>query len=242
MKIAIVLNKYFLGVSASIIEIVKTFAEQGWQVDIFIRNYYYNAAPLTFTRSNINLFIADEPKNTTVNDKITKQKILKLNLLLKALRHWIFRGDIKCCLQDYMDLYESEYCSILSIMEEPFKSRTYAAVIGIEASGLVAASTAVKRWQVDTPVIYYNLELMQQHINMRPNEHILKYFEILCSRTCLFTMIPDDKRGSVFEKANGIRKDKLRYLPVTTEGEPLIEKSSYLNDMFGMAKDSIIVL
>jgi len=72
--------------------------------------------------------------------------------------------------------------------------------------------------------------------------HLLKDAEIICSRRCNFTVIPDENRGKVFAKANGIEEAKIKYLPISTSGDAIVRKSRYFRDLFNIPNDKKIVL
>lgn len=122
--------------------------------------------------------------------------------------------------------------------------KRYRAFIGVEKGGLVWAHLAAKR--SPAPIFYYSLELYTRDsdfcrwsdLNRR-----LKLAEEKCHRRCFATLIQCERRGKAILSYNGVRPDaKLVYLPVSRlEKEGRVE-SHYLQERFGLAADTVLVL
>jgi glycosyltransferase involved in cell wall biosynthesis len=241
-RAAVVLHTYFLGISVIIVETIKALEKAGFEVDIFIGEHSYAMSPAVFPSKNIHLVTITQKKNEEI-EGARAGWLKKFKLLFFAIQYWWlpwlgWRGD----LNEYGYSYERRYGAFVDGMGERFQKCQYSIIIGMESSGLIAAALARKRWQPETPLIYYNLELLQHQLEARPNRHITKHFETLCVQDCRFTVIADEHRGRVFRRVNRLPECTMRYLPVCTEGEPVKTKGTLFHKQFQLSPEARIVL
>lgn len=257
-KICIVILKYWLGFSASIIQTAKTLAREGFSVDILIDAESFYGAQIDFPESNINVIKSSSAHSPIVDLKsrlrrygkifkvLRKLHILwiKLKRAIAQIQYPVFRSlKTNYGVHDFISTYGADWSEYLEILVQRIAQEDYSALIGIEPMGLVASCYAIDlTGKKGIHLIYYNMELLQHNRSMGLKEHLLKDAEIICSRRCDFTVIPDENRGKVFAKANGIEKAKIKYLTISTSGDAIVRKSRYFRDLFNIADDKKIVL
>lgn len=255
-RIGIVILGYPLGVSSSIICTAKTLAEEGFSVDILIDAKTFRQAPIEFPELNINVVKvgmqrAHSRHRTLIADAKSHLRHRKVFELLKRLKkvamqiqYFVFRFlRPNYGVKDFVGTYCAHLSQYLEILGQRISQEDYVALIGIEAMGLLLSCYAIESAGAQgVHLIYYNLELMQHDSSMGPRGHLLKDVEITCSRRCDFTVLPDENRGKIFAKANGIEEAKIKYLPISTFGNPIARKSRYFTDLFNIPDDKKIIL
>ncbi|MGA2863110.1 MAG: glycosyltransferase [Verrucomicrobiota bacterium] len=236
------MNTYYLGISVAVVETIRALAKEGYEVDLFIGERAYAASPAQFDSERIHVLVVPEGQAPPARNRLAGLPG-KLKLLGFALQHWLLPGlGLHGSLGEFADVYGKTWWPFVQGMGDSFKNRRYQAVIAVEVTGLIAATLAVDEWQPRTPLIYYNMELMQHARGMRPGMHIRKHFEIICVRRCIFTVIADEHRGRVFSRANGIPESRLRYLPVSTEGDPIAKRGTRFHEQFRLPPQTVVVL
>jgi hypothetical protein len=242
MRVAFVCHDYVIGISAMVIETIKTLAAKNMDVDIFIGKENYSIAPATFEFPNVRLIFA--PSYPSSRTKVFSWSLpRKICVLIAALQHWLaprlgFRGS----LSNYFQAFQATYLAHLNVLETHFRTNRYGVVIGVDTIGLIVACHMVELWQPDSPIIYYNMELPEHKWSMRPGKHIIKHIETLCSHRARFSVIADEERGKAYARVNGVDISTVRYLPISTGGEPVMTKSRIFQERFGLADDTVIVL
>jgi len=71
---------------------------------------------------------------------------------------------------------------------------------------------------------------------------MVKELEIEASRECFFTLIQDEGRAKVFVKENGIDRNRLLFLPVSTSGPAVTKKSDYFQKLFDLPPEKKIII
>jgi glycosyltransferase involved in cell wall biosynthesis len=241
-RIAVVMNTYCLGVSVAVVETIRALAKAGYEVDLFIAEGAYAESPAQFDSERIHLLVVPEGQAPRTRNRLAGLP-RKLKLLGFALQHWLLPGlGLHGSLGEFADVYRKTRWPFVQGIGDCFRNRRYQAVIAVEVPGLIAATLAVDEWRPQTPLIYYNMELLQHARGVRPGMHILKHFEIICARRCIFTVIADEHRGRVFSRANGIPQSRLRYLPVSTEGDPITKRGTRFHEQFRLPPETVVVL
>lgn len=266
-KIGIVMLGYWLGVSSSIIHTAKSLAEEGFYVEIFVDADKFHNTPIDFSESNINVVVVNLERGqdlhhfpiinlkaflrSRLRHGMTFELLRKLNRLLIRLRkmvaqiQYLLLRSIKkdYGVHDFISAYGADWSQYLEILTQKVAQEDYLALIGVETEGLLASYYALDIAGAQrTHLIYYNLELLQHNRYMKLKKHFLKDCEIICSRKCDLVIIPDENRGKIFARVNGVEEAKIRYLPVSTSGDPILTKSRYFRDLFGIPDDKKIVL
>ena len=126
------------------------------------------------------------------------------------------------------------------------KSKEYKCFIGIEKVGLIWASILAQEKVV--PVIYYSLELLSN--NWIKQMRLLKSFRFLKIRKieakyhkkAIATIIQDDLRAKEIMRYNKIKRTDKIFLPVSTIGKPLTNKSNYLRQILNIDRNKKIIL
>jgi len=265
-KIGIVLLKYWLGVSPSIIQTAKTLAGEGFSVDIVIDGESFYESPADFPESNINIIkIGKQRKKgcNSVNQLILYLKShlrrdgrivraakwmheleIKLKVAIAQVQYFVLRSlKGNYGVHDVINTYFSDWSEYLEVLTQRIAQENYFALIGVEPKGLVVSCYALERTKLNQiHLIYYNLELFHHNRSLDLKNHLLKDVEIICSDRCDFIVIPDADRGNFFARTNRIEESRMRYLPISTSGDPVMTKSRYFRDLFNIADDKRIVL
>ncbi|KPA14080.1 glycosyltransferase [Candidatus Magnetomorum sp. HK-1] len=206
---------YPLGVSEIIIETALNLANKGFFVDIFIDHKFLAMSPISFNNEKIRVFPVQSIDIPHLNLSETLSsfppnyfKYIQFN---KRFPHF------------------SLYIKNILMMVNDTK---YDILIGVEPLGLV--SSYIISCLYNIPLIYYNMELYQLS-NCRTGEaFLLKKLEIDASQKCVFSVLPDKYRTAVFIKENNVPEEKIRYLPISTGGEPIYEKGNYFREKFNI--------
>jgi glycosyltransferase involved in cell wall biosynthesis len=254
-RIGIVFLNYWLGVSISVIDTIKVLAQNGFVVDVFINKENYIDAPkVDFSAfPNVNIIVIEPSQKLTRKIQDTLQNlplqsnrgfIKKLKQWLLPIRYWwIQKFKLYTSIEAYYKRYKPMSLSYLRELATYVHQRKYNCLIGVEPQGLLAAYYALNQTGFqEIPLIYYNLELLQYSSSLNLNQRLMKNLEIVCSQKCVFTVIPDINRGKVFARENSIPENKLRYLPVSLTGQPVLVKGRYFRDLFNIPESKHIVL
>jgi glycosyltransferase involved in cell wall biosynthesis len=253
-KIGLVLLRYWLGISVSVIEIARALAADGWAVDVFIDQETFSNAPIRFSTPNINVIVIDVGSHSSYPPVASLKRLTKSLLPIKLwdglrsakawVQYWYLRfSKPDYSVGDFIGAYRISWSPYLEVLISHVAQGDYVALIGIEPNGLMAAWYACHKADArNTHVIYYNLELLERRWNMSLMQRLLKDCEIVCSRGCDFTIIADEKRGNIFAKANGVDKARLRYLPVSLAESPVLSKGRYFRDLFNIPDNRRIVI
>lgn len=240
-KIGIVVGSYPLGVSPMIIQTAKMLATSGFQVDIFINEKTFWESPVKFTEPKIRVVMCrSRPlREEDIIGWIIWGIIDRLGRKVVFNLHYLFYGNnIK--LERYLGIFNPTQYFFSKVLMNHISGKSYMALIGIDMSGFLPCSYVAKK--MNTPVVYYNMELFQEK-NCKDNRALLsKALEIKCSQKCWFTVIQSRERAQVYMKENKISEDSIRYLTIATCGQPITETGDYFRKKFHLSKDQIIVL
>ena len=240
-KIGIVLGSYPLGVSPMIIHTARMLATSGFQVDIFINEITFLESPVNFTEPNIRVVMCKSRprKEEDIIRWIIWGIMERLGRKIVFNLYYLFYGNnIK--LEKYLGIFNPTQYIFSKALMNHISGNSYMALIGIDVSGLLPCSYVAKK--MNTPVVYYNMELFQKK-NCRDKRALLsKALEIKCSQKCWFTVIQSRERAQVYMKENKISEDSIRYLTIATCGEPITKKGDYFRKKFHLSEDQIIVL
>lgn len=244
--VGIFLFKYYLGVSVSVVETAKYLARKGHPVTIFIDEPSEAAAPIEFADCGIEVVSIPNPCAPPSAGGVARiRRLLKKGFLAVAAWQRWHLPQMGCLgsLNLFLDAYTPLLGAYLEEVRRRIGTRRFAMLIGIEALGLITACHI--RDKLGAPgarVIYYNLELILHTRGSAIGVHILKHAEILASHLCDLTVLPDEHRGRVFQEANRIPEDRVRYLPVGTGGEAIRTRTEYWRARFPISADARIVL
>ena len=221
-RLAIFMFSYPLGVSDVIVNSAKKLADAGFYVDIFIDEVSFGISPIFFKHDRIqvrSISLVDVP---AINLEEFSSKWPLFARFLAINRRF------------------SRFPLFLKNIIRLTGKGDYSLLIGVEPFGLVSAYivSLIKK----APVLYYNMELYQRSNCEFEEAHLLKVLEIEASRKCLFTVIQDKRRAAVYQRENGIEKDQIRYLPISTSGPPVYEKTDYFRKRFNIDKNRKILV
>jgi len=214
---------YPLGISESIIESARGFAENGFHVDIFVDECSYDRSPISFSEDNVNI--------------------------IRIVLEHVTDVDLTALFADHLDDFEEflnvnklfpRYPYFLKNMILKAQDHRYDLMIGVEAFGLVSAT--LLGHLKSTPVIYFNLELHKKSHCQYEEEYLLKKLEIQASRKCWLVIVPDAKRGAVLRAENQIRESCIRFLPVSTKGEQVKEENDYFRRKFDISNKERVLI
>jgi len=196
-KICFHIFSYPLGISESIVQSVQGFANNGFDVDIFIDECSFERSPITFNEININII------------RVILKDDLDIDLRL------LF-SDSNPDLMEFLDVNMRfpRYPLFLKNMLKQAQGVKYDLIIGVELFGLVSAH--LLSILIKSPKIYYNLELYKASHCKYKEELLLKRLEVNASRSCGLVIVPDRRRGAVLIRENKIKESSVRFLPVST--------------------------
>ena len=253
-RIGIVFLNYWLGVSVSVIETAKTLAAERFAVDIFVNASSFSGAPIEFNDPNIHLFVIgleDQQSGSSIPDLksfikslITEKYWNQIKQAVAPLQYWLINSFKPIYgIKDFIHVIRAHWSSYLDTLISQLSRGDYVALIGVEPLGLIVACYAIESLAMHkTHLIYFNLELLEYTKSMDLKQRLTKDYEIICSRKCDFTIIPDEGRGKVFSRVNGIDDSRLRYLPISMAGDPISTKGRYFRDLFNITDDKKVVL
>lgn len=133
--------------------------------------------------------------------------------------------------------------SVLRKANEFIQGKAYRCFIGVEKEGLIWAGITGDRFGI--PHVYYSLELYTRDhpdLGSSPRDRNIKRAEEHYHRTSAATIIQDRSRGEVLLKDNGVSSSHLLYVPVSVRGAPLMKKTTFLQDKFGIRPDATVIL
>lgn len=122
------------------------------------------------------------------------------------------------------------------------KGRRYLCHIGIEKGGMIWAALASR--VTSSPFIYYSLELYDdEHPYYSGTKHFayMRGAEKKAHRAALATIVQDPQRWEYLKAANDVDTDVI-YLPVSVPGCPVLQKTGYLHNKFGLDESIPLVL
>ncbi len=222
-KISFHIFSYPLGISESIIQSVQGFANNGFDVDIYIDECSFERSPITFSEKNITVIeveLIDNP-NIDLRNLFSDQIPDLINFLDVNVRF-------------------PKYPLFLKNMIQQTQGANYDLIIGVELFGLISAHLLSTLQHA--PQIYYNLELFKKSHCKYKEELILKKLEINASSSCSLVIIPDSQRGAVLIKENKIEESFVRFLPVSTKGAQIKNKHGFFRQKFNISSEKKILI
>lgn len=233
-KIGMLIFKYPLGISLSLINSAILLAREGYEVHIFIDKASFDASRIHFNEKNIRIHTIETNKEDTFNTSI-------LNRLFSEKSSY------------YSSMGIINYGKYIFIFKELFKfyrktldyiDDKYACIFGADAFGLIAATLVAKSFSKKTeiPVIYYNLELLLDKECNSLTDKVLKSLERECNKRSILTIIQDERRAKYLIKDNGVPENKFVYVPVSALGDIYQNKSDYLHRTLDVPKSKKIIL
>lgn len=255
-KVGIIFLGYYFGISTSVIQTASSLAAHGFDVDIFLdATNATEAPPVAFESPNVRIIVGQKSTTTgSINDKNKWAQKYMPDLIwtlwcnikrpLRPFYYWmqlLLNKNYRA--EDYLRDYAAEWQPYFALLCSKVAAADYTALIGVEATGLIAASYAREKARCpQTALIYYNMELIQDSLFMPRAFRLRKQLEAMYARQCIFTVIADENRGSIFRKSTGVAKSKLRYLTVSTGGPAVCEKGRYFRELFGLPDNITIVV
>ena len=230
-RIAIIVYGYGLGNSPSLINMANMLSKSNYSVDFFTYNTYLGTASF------------DDP-HILIHDHEAGH--VRRDFMSRVIRGIFWRGALLLPLPLFVRVKREEkrlrraisrYTeSVASIMGQA----RYKCVIGVEPSGLMAASVLGKKFSI--PYIYYNMELHSKSDFKDSHEWAVKNIEEEFHKGALFTITQDDARAEIMVKENAVACNTMVTIPVCADGEPFKEKTNILRERLGIDPDKIIIL
>ena len=255
-RVAVALGNYWLNVSVGVVSLARRLAAEGFVVDVFADPASIAESPVVdFSRQGVNVVTPSAQRSG--GDRAGVSHVVKSKLpsgLLQLARsaatalapfsHRLSRmAHAEYSASQFMTEHGAPWSDGAAALVASFRRNRYDFVLAVEPAGLVStfyALDVVGRPQ--TPVVYYNLELMGWERGMRLRDLLLKDAEVWCSRRCRLVFTPDAARGRVLLASNGLDARRMRYLAVTVDGDPIMERSDYFRARFGLDEDQVIVI
>ena len=220
-RIGFFIFSYPLGISGSIIQSILSLARAGAEVDVFIDQCSFSQYPVSLEQENVHL----------IEVAIDKEQ-----------RGQRFHRDSSSACESLTGMGGRfpRYLTYVENVSNLIGDCQYHLFVGVEPFGLVAADLLLPF--AKCPIVYYNMELFQRSNCKFREAHLLKDLEIQASRACVLTVIPDENRARVFIAENRVDERSIRYLPVSTAGEPIGEKGDFFRKMFDLRGDKRILI
>lgn len=255
-RAAVVLGDYWLNVSVGVVALARRLAAEGYAVDIFADRTSIAVSPeVDFAGHGVN--VVTPPAHSSGGAQAGVRQVVKAHMpdgLLQLLRstattsapfgHRLMRiVRPEYSASDFISRHGVPWRDGVDSLVSSFRGNRYDFIFAVEPVGLVSTFYALDLvGRPRTPVVYYNLELMGRERGVRLRRRLLKDAEVWCSRRCRLVVTPDAARGRVLQASNGLDARRMRYLPVTVDGEPILERSDYFRRQLGIDEDQVIVV
>lgn len=231
-KVAFVLCRYPLGISAMIVNSIKLFNAKGIAVDIYLDKQSLEACPVTFPASNIRTFIFDD-KGFGIFFKSYRFLMRNFsNSLYPVLKLFSLRLSLMFA---YPEVYR-----FASWIKNITKFDHYDYVFPVDCFSLLSLYDISNK----DKLVYFNMELLDWHSEnaVYGNKLILKNLEYHLIQSLQNVVLPSPARAELFCKINNFSSKKIQILPVAAMGNPIAKKSRYFRDLFSIPDNHIIVL
>lgn len=249
-SIAIVFYGYPIGVSTLIINLARSFAHKGYDVDIFQTKEALDYSSINFSEDNIH-YIAIRNKAINQNgNKIgnnegkIKNKLIDLTIFAFR-RFYYFINPIliphKKLHSFFLMICKPDFYKYLNVVHK-FRNETYEMIFGVEVYGLYAA--AFLKSLEKQKIIYLNMELFTFKTNNSKDKYLKATLETFAlKRSTDYVTFPNKERADVFlETRSYLSKEIIRYLPISCLGEAKPKKGNYFREKFGISSEKKIVL
>lgn len=234
-RIAFVLYGYGLGNSPSLINAAKMFATTGYCVDFFTCGTFLG--DISFDDPKIQIHEIAKPGEWRSTSNIVSRILRFASIKIRGLKHLLswslqVRSEEKSITKAVLYYVDS----LVTIINQT----KYKCLFGVEPAGLMAACLLASKYEI--PVVYYNMELHFSPDISTANEFVAKNIEKKFNKFTLFTITQDRERARMLSEENSISEDSIVTVPVCADGEPFMEKTSYLRERLGLGEDARIIL
>ncbi len=222
---------YDWGMYHYIKDMVIKLAEAGYNVDLFFKDWDYRPhfADTTEFEHNPKIRFFNFTTKVTPRDLFLRRKNRLLNIL--AIQFSIPRNDPPEKIIDR---------AILNKSREIIGTAPYYCFIGIEKKGLIWAGMLSEISKC--PLIYYSLELYLEDNPVLDRVYHLLSAERKFHNSSIATIIQDPLRAQALLKGNGIDNANVIYLPVSSRGKVLKDRSYFLHDRLKIDSNKKIIL
>lgn len=266
-----VLYKYYLGFSPSLINSAILLAREGYEVHIFIAKSSFDAARINLHMENIVIHPIEirqeeehEPKHLSFWMNFWNKIIFEFSKTGKFRRLKISNSLIGTIYRElislvYKTLYrrgpfiDRLYHNISLFFPNIFEyyqrildyiDNDYICIIGVDTAGLLISTLVMESFseKKKIPIIYSNMELLLDSEVCSLRDKIKKSLERECNRMCYTTIIQDKRRAKYLMKDNNIPEEKITLVPVSGLREIYENKSNYLQKSLGIDEDKKIII
>ena len=230
-RVAFILYRYPLGVSSMIINSIRLFVEKGFMVDIYINESSLKKAQIEFDEAHVTLIVYDDSQNIIMRGYqfllVRAENVLSLlaKMVPIKFRFVVLFPDL---------LLFSQW------LRKELRKYSYSYLFPVECRSLLCLS----RVKVRGNIVYYNMELLDwSEKNLLYNYKLeLKKLEYRMIKKLSRVVITSPLRAELFSQINDFDINKIYVLPVALMGEPIIRRSKYFREMFGIPEDFKIVV
>ncbi|GJH13512.1 hypothetical protein CBA19CS11_31760 [Caballeronia novacaledonica] len=210
----------YIGVAPSIINAIRRLAENGYRVDVVVRDLRTDYPEAPEFPAGVKI-IALQSKKRVFEDKRGRPAWIR-----KALN-----------------------CAVLAISARDFivgaarelRGRSYDVAFGVDLFGLMAAS-AVARNSTVHRLAYWSLEIYFLSTIRNPVVRWAKKREIALSRSVDLVIAQDTERGRTLALENGFTEQRIACVPNSPMGRPGRVDTSFFHRRFSLSSDIRIVL
>lgn len=222
---------YDWGMYHYIKDMVIKLAEVGYNVDLFFKDWDFRPhyADTTDFENNPKIRFFNFTTKVTLRDLFLRRKNRLLNIL--AIQFSIPRNDPPEKIIDR---------TLLNKSRDIIGTDPYYCFIGIEKKGLIWAGMLSEIFKC--PLIYYSLELYLEDNPVLDRVYHLLNAERKFHKSSIATIIQDPLRAHALLKGNGIDYTNVIYLPVSSRGKVIKERSYFLHDRLKIDRNKKIIL
>ncbi|MDQ6671399.1 MAG: hypothetical protein M3069_11730 [Chloroflexota bacterium] len=233
-RIGIIYPRANIDTVPSLIGAAETFADHGYDVDLFTLTLAGQPAP-EFSSPRIWL-------RSLGHEGLADHSTAGLRSLVKRAG-WLPNSARAPLARGYAVLgaglaHGTRFAARARGVVAETSAEPFACVIGVDPDGLALAQTIAH----GAPVGYYSLELLLSYEVGSPAEHRLKAQERTLSRQAEFIVVQDEARGRLLAEDNGVSWERLVLVPNAPPGPARRRPSSYWHTRFELPADARVVV
>lgn len=231
-RVAFILCRYPLGISSIIVNSIKMFAQKGISVDVFIGKKSFDECPISFTDSNICLYI--------VEDKGFSFLFRTYRFIMRNMSNLLYPFIKRCSFKSSLMIISPEVYRFSLWLRRIIDFDCYDYVFPIDCYSLISLYDMLNK----DKIIYYNMELLDWSANniVYGNKLIVKELEYRMIKYLQCAVLPSHARADAFSGINKFAPEKTKILPIAAMGDPVAKKSRYFREKFSIPDDHIVII
>lgn len=234
--------------------LIKKLLDHGYAVDIFLYDIvsYYDVDDIEAdkTKLTVNIYgnyVSAYDNRGTSQSRLKNRMAFPCKCITFAYNHFM-EHIVYGCFGNITGINtKTEFFNrrIIKRALSDMSGKKYVCLIGIEKAGLIWSGIIAERLKI--PNIYYSLELYtedHQYFQLSNKNKNRKKLEEIYHKRCHATIIQDRRRAEVLYTSNGVNIDKVKpiYLPVSSLGGCMREKTHYCYDKWDLDTNDTVIL